>query len=402
MRLLLALGLSMFFVTTALATAPVSKSSKAATLVLAKRAAASQTSFSTALYAQLTDSDKNLFFSPLSISTALAMTHAGAAGQTASEMAAALRLSGKNPHRAAGALERFLNLRRGTTKLNVANRIWVDRRTGILPGFRKALNQSFSAGFEDVSFAAPAAARKTINGWVSSKTNAKIAALIPDGILTAQTRLVLTNAVYFKAKWATAFKSDNTMPAAFKRRDGTTVQAQFMTRTGQYRLATHDSVARLELPYKDGGTTMVVLLPKSAAELATLEKNLAGHLAAAATPASLKTVSVMLPKFQLRSQSRLKSALQKLGMKRAFTSAADFSAINGKKNLLISAVIHEAFVNVDEAGTEAAAATAIVVGRKGKARAERFRADRPFVVAIRDDATGAILFLGRVMDPTVR
>lgn len=365
--------------------------------------------FTADLYPHLVKDDDNLFFSGASIATAFAMTHAGAAGKTADEIRAALHLPNNGAYEAFGAFGRLLNASRGDTVLRMANRMWHAKDAVFQAPFVDILKTAFGSTTGHVNFANAEPARAAINKWVAGQTDDKIVELIPDGAITGLTRLVLTNAVYFKGLWADAFDKKLTKVAPFSRRDGTKVDASFMQSTDKHRLRVDpkSGLQRLELPYKDGGLSMVVFLPRDAAGLAQLEAELPTHLKTAAKPIAETTqVYVKLPKFELRSPIDLRASLNALGIERAFSpgaAGADFSKINGKKNLYITDAFHQGWVKVDEAGTEAAAATAVVVGLKGMAAPpQHFVADRPFVFGIRDDATGGFLFLGRVMDPTVK
>ncbi len=360
--------------------------------------------FTADVYPHLVEADDNLFFSGASIATAFAMTHAGAAGKTADEIRAAFHLPDSGAYEAFGAFGRLLNASRGDTVLKTANRMWHAKDAAFQAPFVNILKTAFGSTVGHVDFAKSRAARATINTWVAGKTGDKITELIADGAITGLTRLVLTNAVYFKGLWADAFDKKLTKAAAFNRRDGTKVEASFMQSTDKHRMRMDpkNGLQRLELPYKDGGLSMVVLLPRDVAGFADLEKNLPTQLKAAAKPIDETTqVYVKFPKFELQSPIDLTPSLTKLGVKRAFSAGADFSKINGKTDLYITDAFHQGWVKVDEAGTEAAAATAVVIGLKGMAAPpQHFVADRPFVFGIRDDATGAFLFLGRVMDPT--
>jgi serpin B len=238
---------------------------------------------------------------------------------------------------------------------------------------------------------------------VESKTQQKIKELIPQGVLTVLTRLVLANAIYFKGDWAVQFDGKATAKAPFHVAPGETVEAPLMSQKNQFGYAELGELQVLALNYKGKALSMVVLLPKKPDGLAALETSL--------TPANLekwtrnlpaREVQVFLPKFKMTSQFRLNEKLRALGMTDAFDeSKADFSGLDGRKQyLFITAVLHKAFVEVNEEGTEAAAATAVVIGlRSAPARPLVFRADHPFLFLIRDNRTGSILFLGRVVDP---
>jgi len=342
------------------------------------------------LYAQLSTGDGNVFFSPYSISAALGMTYAGAAGETAAQMRRTLHFAGSDEivARSFGMMEQRLEegSRDGGYEISLANSIWGQQGFNFLDGFLQTLEQHYGAGLRESDFAGQTeAARRAINAWVERETRERIKDLIPPGGLTALTRMVLCNAIYFKGNWASQFKKDATQDAPFTLADGKKVNVPMI----------------LELPYEGDDLSMLVLLPKAAGGLTALEKGLSPEwLAKWAKPLRKQEVQVYLPKFTMTSEFGLKDVLVKLGMKDAFNAgAADFSGMDGSKELFISAVVHKAFVDVNEEGTEAAAATAVVVGTTAMMEPTVFRADRPFVFLIRDNKTGSILFIGRVANP---
>jgi serpin B len=366
------------------------------------------------LYAKLrADKDGNMFFSPQSISTALAMGYAGARGDTAKQMASVLHfdLPPEKLHPAQAAVLNYLNAigQRGDVKLSVANRIWGQQGYPFLKEFTTLLKSEYGEALEQIDFAKSAAARQTINTWIEKATADKIKDLIPDGVLDSMTRLVLTNAVYFKGDWEEAFSKKLTKPHDFHltaKSKAAGVPLMFRNDTFRYaqgKFAGDRGLKLIELPYKGNELSMVVLLPDEIEGLAELEKNLTPDNVQKWLDAAQQTeVKLWLPKFKMTEEFQLGSVLSALGMADAFDRMkADFSGMDGKRDLLISAVLHKAFVDVNEQGTEAAAATGIVYELKAAAPQETptFRADHPFVFLIRDNATGAILFLGRVVDP---
>jgi serpin B len=361
------------------------------------------------LYAQLRSQAGNLFLSPYSVSTALAMTYAGARGQTAEQMAKVLRfpLDQARLHPAFAAVIREVN---GAGKprayeLHVANALWGQQGFGFLPGFLKLTRDNYAAGLHQVDFAGHTeAARRTINAWVEKQTKDKIKELFKPGLLNGLTRLVLTNAIYFKGLWQAAFPKKNTAPGDFLLTAGGRVRVPLMHQ--EHELLYHDggTFQMLELPYKGGELSMVVLLPKKTDGLAALEKALTeDRLAAGLSRLRPHQVDVTLPSFKVTAEFGLNQTLAAMGMRDAFVPrVADFSGMNGKRNLFIQAVVHKAFVDVNEEGTEAAAATGVAVGvcsyTPPPPRAV-FRADHPFVYLIRDHRTGSILFVGRLTNP---
>jgi serpin B len=357
------------------------------------------------LYARLRENQGNLFFSPSSISTALAMTYAGARGETAAEMARALHftLPPEALHAGFEALLKEQNTDKAGYKLRVANALWGQQGYGFAPDFLKLTQTHYGAGLYEVNFAAAEQARQKINTWVEKQTQDKIKDLIKPGMVDSSTRLVLTNAIYFKGDWDSPFKKERTRTEPFKLSESNTVQAPLMTQSHDYRYLDGDTFQMLEMPYGSKEMSMVVLLPKKVDGLAELEKTLtADNLGAWLGRLRHREVVVNLPRFKTTSEFSLKAQLSALGMPQLFQAGkADLSGMNdGKEKLFLSAVVHKAFVDVNEEGTEAAAAT----GGIAKALAVRvkpvFRADHPFVFLIRDTRNGSVLFLGRILNPT--
>jgi serpin B len=359
------------------------------------------------LYAKLRSQKGNQFFSPYSISTALAMTYAGARGQTADEMARTLHFTlgrDKLPPAFAALLQQTRGDPKRGYQLDVANALWGQKDYGFLPDFLRTTQTYYGAGLREVDFAATEQARRTINRWVEEQTHDKIKELIQKGILSANTRLVLTNAIYFKGDWAVRFDKKQTFAEAFHLAPGKTVQVPMMHLTAHFRYGGGEDFQALELPYGKGDLSMLVLLPKEVGGLPALEKKLsADWLAGLLGRLRNGEVVVSLPKFRLTRDYGLAKILAAMGMPTAFQAGkADFSGMVGsREKVFISAVIHKAFVDVNERGTEAAAATAVVVDAAPAEPPARmlFRADRPFVFLIRDNRTGSILFLGRVSNP---
>ncbi|MBI5878306.1 MAG: serpin family protein [Chloroflexi bacterium] len=369
--------------------------------------------FATNLYAQLrAKPGGNLLFSPHSVSSALAMTYAGALGNTSAEMAAALRygLPADRLHAAFNSLDLELAARgQGAQgkdgkgfRLKTVNALWGQSGYKFLPGFLDVLAQNYGAGLRVLDFQkAPEPSRQTINQWVSEQTEKRIPELIGQGVIDPSTVLVLTNAIYFNAAWADQFDAKSTRLDQFTLLDGKTADAQFMRRTGNYRYASSDAWQAVELPYDGRELAMLVLLP-APGKFDDVESALPAALDGALNGMKPASVFVSLPRWKFETSYGLSVPLQALGMKDAFSAGkADFSGMDGTRSLFIGAVIHKAFIAVDEAGTEAAAATAVVMPAAGAAGPQpvEFRANRPFVFAIRDLKTGAVLFIGRVLNP---
>lgn len=362
--------------------------------------------FAANLYQKLAVKDGNLFFSPYSISNALSMTYAGAKGNTATEMKTTMRfhLMDDRLHPAYGKLISQLHAegKKRPFQLSVANRLWGQKDYGFLPDFIKNGQVNYNAGLEEVDYiTAHEEARKRINAWVEKETKDKIKNLIPQGVLNDLTRLVLTNAIYFKAAWSSPFNEKQTQPGEFTLADGKTIKVPLMAQTWRTSFADLGDFTMVQLPYEEYQQSMIVLLPKKKDGLAALEKKITGdNLAEWTKKLSDHQVNLKLPKFKVTAEFKLNDVLKEMGMKDAFVfGKADFSGMATREKLYISAVLHKAFVDVNEAGTEAAAATAVVIGKRSLPPRATFHADHPFIFLIRDHATGSTLFMGRVMTP---
>jgi serpin B len=371
------------------------------------RIAPAMNAFTTDSYKQLTVGDANLILSPFNVATALSMALAGARGQTADEIQSVLHVHYDSTYDAAmGDLLAGLSKEGNTggNELHAANGLWVQKGFAIQPAFETTLADNYRAPLTPLDFIAnPEAARSRINGWAEEHTKEKIKNLLPAGSLDARTRLVLTSAIYFYGKWQDPFVASRTQPAPFTLPAGATTEASFMNQTSDFGYTETPSAQILEMRYAGTGMAFDVLLPKTLAGIPDLEKsltreNLSGWLGKLAT----RKVQLSLPKFRAESQFSLGKALSAMGMPVAFTGDADFSGIDPKRGLAISEVVHKAFVDVSEQGTEAAAATGIVMRHaimRAPEQAVVFRADHPFIFLIRDTGTGVVLFIGRLMNP---
>jgi len=369
------------------------------------------TAFAMDLYGRLRSQDGNLFFSPYSISTALAMTYGGARGETAKQMAQTLHfdLPTDKLHPAFAGLEASLNAvqQKGQVKLAVANSLWPQKGYVFRPDYLALCQKYYGTSITPVDYKGDTeTARKTINDWVEQKTNKKIVELLKPGVLKALTRLVLANAIYFKGTWDSPFETRITTGQPFHSSSTRTVTAPLMEKEARFGYAESPGLQVLELPYAGNDLSMVVLLPRKVDGLGDLEAKLTTQtLGAWTTNMDGQEVHVFLPKFKTTSEFSLAETLATLGMTNAFDDRADFSGMDGKKDLFIYAVIHKAFVEVNEEGTEAAAATAVVMAPTAAPPPNprpvpAFRADHPFLFLIRDNRTGSVLFLGRITDPT--
>ena len=373
----------------------------------ARQAAQSSNAFAFDLYAQLRQQDGNLFYSPASISTALAMTYAGAAGETRQQMANVLHVDQEEEplHAGFGTLGRLLNSDRGRLRLQMADRLWGERGYPFLPAFLAATREHYGADLLQLNFAQSEPARQTINAWVEQQTGGKIQNLVPPGAIAPDTRLVLTNAIYFHGAWQDEFRKDATQTAPFHRAKNQQGEVRLMHRSGHFGYSETKDLQALSLPYLGGELSMVVLLPKEIDGLDKLEGQLtAKNLDAWLASQDSKLVQVFLPKFKLTSQFNLAQTFRSMGMDLAFSRQADFSLMSSAEELMLSEVIHKAFVDVNEEGTEAAAATAVPAAPRAAPPREpekpiEFRADHPFAFLIRDNRTQAVLFVGRLLDP---
>lgn len=374
------------------------------------RLAQDNSAFAFDLYHQLSGSEGNLFFSPYSISTALAMTESGARGETKSQMAKALHFSLPQDKLdpAFAELRNNLNAAQGADKvtLTIANSIWPSNRYKFLDSYVGILKSNYDVSLTPLDYTQTEAARVTINKWVENKTHDKIMDLIGPGVLKPDTRLTLVNAIYFYGKWLSPFQPKDTDDWPFKVSPDKPEDVPMMSQTSEFPYAETGSLQVLELPYRGAELSMLIVLPKSTTGLAAIESGLSQtSLAEWTGKLETREVIVHLPKFKITwGTEDLTDSLKTLGMKDAFDkNSADFSGMDGNPHgLCIGAVLHKAFIDVKEEGTEAAAATAVVM-MTGAVAPETptpmFLADHPFLFLIQDNRTGTILFMGRVLDP---
>lgn len=372
------------------------------------------TAFSADLYRQLSSQEGNLFFSPYSISLALAMTQAGAAGETRAQIDAALHytLEGERLHAAFNALDQEL-ARRATEvveseseanpfQLKVANSLWGQRDYPFRSEYLDLLATNYGAGLQVVDFKQNTEqARQAINDWIAQATEQKIKDIIPEGGLNAMSRLVLANAIYFNASWLTPFETEFTKDEAFNLLDGSQKTVPMMHKTDRYGYVDGDTFQLVELPYISQNLVMDVLVPDEG-QLAVFEQSLdAERLKSIFEQIGSSEVELGLPRFKFEASTGLSSTLKAMGMQAAFDpNSADFSNLADTDELFLQDVLHKAYISVDEAGTEAAAATVVMVGATGaQLEPVKLTVDRPFLFLIRDTGTGAILFFGRVTNP---
>ena len=375
------------------------------------------------LYQALREEDGNLLYSPHSISLALAMVYAGARGETAQQMADTLHfiLPEERLHPAYSDLGEELAQRgKGREllvmqpegdpvkeniegfRLSIVNALWGQEGYEFLNGYLDLVERYYGGGLKILNFIdEPEPSRLEINKWASEQTEGRIQNLLPPGVITPLTRLILTNAIYFKARWENEFSERMTQDDTFYLLDGNTVTVPMMHQKTRFAYAEGGDFQAVRLPYLGGEIAMVVLLPREGRFQAfegLLELNKLNDIIG---DMAVREVRLALPKFEFEADYRLGKTLSDLGMPAAFSyGLADFSGMDGNRELFISSVIHKTFVSVDEEGTEAAAVTAIpMMGSPPPSGPVDFTANRPFIFLIRDIETGAILFIGRVLNP---
>ena len=374
-----------------------------------KTLAEAQNRFAVDLYKQLAAQPGNLFFSPYSLYSALTMSFAGARGATAGEMIKTLHLpyTSEKIHQVMNGLtQRLLSAAKigdiELFKFTIANAVWAQAGYPFRQDYLDTLSANYAAGLKIVDFRENAETSKMINDWVSEQTNERIKQLIQKEALTPATRLVLTNAIYFKASWASQFKEKDTTDAPFYLQDESSQMVPMMFQQADFDYVRNQQFDAVELPYEGGNFSMVLLMPKGES-LSEFEKGLNPEIlnifGSDKPPAKIK---LFVPKFGMEQNYSLVETLKKLGMQSAFEDSADFSGMTGSKDLKITDVVHKTFLQVNEGGTEAAAATGVVIGLTSAMPPEdiiEMRFDHPFLLMIRDNNTGALVFFGRYMQP---
>jgi serpin B len=353
-------------------------------------------------YQQLKDGGENIFFSPYSISVALGMTYEGARGKTAEEMQSVLHFPADDIIRRAAFAWLYNNMNEEEKEyiLSTANALWAHKDYKFLDEYFDLIERYYMGKVTNLDFVEESEkSRVTINTWVEEQTNGKIKDLIPEGQINSLTRLVLTNAIYFKGNWLKQFDEDDTKDRDFKIDLETSVKVPMMSMTGEtFNYTASQDLQILELPYEGEDLSMLVLLPKEGT-MDSLEASLSlENLANWRSNLYEREIDIYIPKFKFETKYDMGDTLKEMGMPTAFSNSADFSGMDGTKNLAIGFVIHQGFVEVNEKGTEAAAATA--VGMIATSATPSFYADHPFIFLIQDRESGNILFMGRVSDPT--
>ena len=367
------------------------------------------TAFALDLYAHVSRTPGNLFFSPYSISTCLALTYAGARGDTETQMSQVLHFSTdqRQTHSAFGELQRQLDAQKQKgIQLDIANALWAQQGEPFLPAFLKIARDDYQASVQQADFSTSAdVVTREINRWVAQKTEDKIQDILSPGSVNDRTRLVLANAIYFKGAWASRFDPAATSPQPFHVSESDQAEVPLMRRVADAGYAENNDLQAVELPYCGGGLSMVILLPRQIGALDRLEQQLSpGFLAGLLAQMEPQKVEVYLPRFKLEFGLTLNDMLAQMGIPDAFLlEKADFSGFYGPRfhgRVNISGVFHKAWVEVNEEGTEAAAATVVsLAAHFAMERPPVFRADHPFVFLIRDTRSGSVLFLGRLADP---
>ena len=367
--------------------------------------AADNTEFAFGLYRQLASKEGNLFFSPYSISEALAMTFAGAEGGTETEMRRVLNftLPENVLHPSFYFLRNSLESDpedQGDFALHIANALWGQTGHEFLPCFLDVLEESYAAAMKLVDFSGnPAACVQEINEWVDEETMGKITRLVSEDVINSATRLVLTNAIYFKGQWMYPFDDLATTAKPFHLLSGDTARVETMRITEHFPTHSGPDYSAVELPYKERRFAMLVVVPYEGCFVDVQDRFNSGFIQGVTDSLQNANLILSMPRFRCESSFSLEEALSAMGMSSAFGMMADFSGMDGLMDLYISSVLHKAFISVDEYGTEAAAATAVIMEKLNGEAAETFRVNRPFLYLIRDRETDTVLFIGRLLDP---
>jgi serpin B len=353
------------------------------------------------------DDDGNMMICPYSVFSALSMTYEGAKGQTATEMADILHLPEDDVERRGSfaSIQNDINMGSDEYELATANKIWPHSAKPVVEEFIETIQQFYYGGVETLDYTNdPDGCQEIINSWIANQTNDKITDLIPDGILNSYTYMVLTNAVYFKGTWVYQFDKDDTKDTNFRNFDGEDVQVPMMNmlleEEDMLPYYENEDLQAVELPYEGDDLSMVVLLPKSGS-IIELEDDLDSKMVTEIRNGMEETnIEIYLPKFKMKEKYTLNQPLISLGMEDAFTPGADFSGMDPRGLAYIAYVLHDTFIEVNEEGTEAAGATAVVMYDSAVSY-PTFNANQPFIYMIQQKSTGNILFLGRVTDPSL-
>ena len=364
--------------------------------------------FALEAYKQFAGEDsKNIFFSPISINMAIGITYAGAVGETEKQISSVFNFPENTStfHQSMGEMQRnIIGKASEGVEISIANQLWADKNYKFKCQYLRKTKKWYKAPVKRVDFYSnPDESRISINNWVEEQTHEKIKDLLPKGSVIDQTKMVITNAIYFKGQWDKKFVKVNTQNEIFTTISGEKIETPTMNANTKLNVYEGDNIKLVELPYAGKQFSMLVLLPNEDTPLVSVEKDLntktLDHYISLMTESDVR---IALPKFKFDATYKLKPTLSKMGMPLAFSNAADFTGMSRKKDLRIDEVFHKAFVEVSEEGTEAAAATAVVIVRKTSImKTVEFRANRPFMFFIRENESGNILFLGRITNPKI-
>jgi serpin B len=363
---------------------------------------AGQTGFGVDLYRRLAADPGNVFLSPASISMALGMVYAGAEGETGAEMARALRYPASGAHEGMAGLLRKLPIDSKGRRVSIANALWIQEDFALKPGFLEQVRRHYGGGARPVDFVGtPLEAIATVNRWAEEQTAGRIKGILQPENITDRTRVVLTNAVYFKADWLLPFQAAQTRPRPFQLAGGGSISVPMMRQRSLFRLLETPSFEAVEMPYKGEELSMLIFLPKESSSLKQFEQSLEGEALSGwidgLRASERRDLELVVPKLEVETRASLVPPLQALGMRRAFTQLAQLGGMSDAR-LYLSDVLHQTYLRVDEKGTEAAAVTAGFGEIVSMPR--EFHADRPFFFVIRDNRSGTILFLGRIERPS--
>lgn len=364
-------------------------------------------SFALRMYKQFAQADnENVFFSPISISMALAMTYAGAEDETKKQISEVFNFpyDDKNFHKQMGALQQeLLGKQSDGVDIALANQLWAEKSYRFKCRYLRTTKKSYKAPVKRLNFKEkPNDSRIEINQWVEELTRDRIKDLLPDGSISSLTKMVLTNAIYFKGQWDKEFEKDNTRNDTFTTIDGEKLETPMMNAKEKFNVYQGDGIKLLELPYKGNDFSMLVLLPNEDRTLGEIERTLSvDNLNDYISKLAEREVMLKLPKFKFDAEYQLKQTLSEMGMPIAFSNTANFSRMSRSNDLKVDEIFHKAFVEVSEEGTEAAAATAVVIVLKSISLTVDFFANRPFIFIIRENTDGNILFMGRVTNPNI-
>ncbi|NHB69421.1 serpin family protein [Perlabentimonas gracilis] len=364
-------------------------------------------SFALSMYKQFAQADNdNVFFSPISISMALGMTYAGADGETKKQISEVLNFpyNDKNFHAQMGQLQsNLLDKQSEGVDIALANQLWAENSYRFKCRYLRTTQKLYNSPVKRLDFSGnPNASRIEINQWVEELTRDRIKDLLPDGSISSLTKMVLTNAIYFKGQWDKKFEAENTRDDIFTTLEGKQVKTPMMNAKEKFNVYQGDGISLLELPYQGNDFSMLVLLPNEDRSIGEIERGLSvDNLNEYISKLSEKEVQLMFPKFKFDAEYQLKPVLSDMGMPIAFSNAANLSRMSRSNDLKIDEVFHKAFVEVSEEGTEAAAATAVVIVLKSITMPVEFFANRPFIFIIRENKDGNILFMGRVTNPNI-